>query len=301
MSPPNGEIAVADAELHQILLLDSTGALVAKVGRQGSGPTEFDAIALVVFWGDSLAAYDPAQRRLSFIRRDGSLIREERVESSGLMAPVVLGLRSDGAVILRGTILQRPAAGSDVMSMEGVVLALRGETIDTIAHFEDGLWHARGPRWFSWRATATFADSGVWIGVGGRPELQFVAWSGEIKRILRWEARTRAVGEGDRAKIVALAEGRGANPELTAPERFADSIPYFSRVLTDTWGGLWVVGFAAPFELPDSVWRVDPVAGTIGAVDLPGTFRPTQVGRDFLVGVQGEGDEIRVVWLQWTK
>jgi hypothetical protein len=297
---PNGDVAVADAALHQVLLLDSTGALIGRVGRQGNGPAEFEGIALVAFWGDSLLVHDPAQRRISFIRRDGSLIRQRPVDSPGIMAPMVLGIRSDGAVILRGTLPGAHPTDGGTAPMRGVVVAQRGERTDTIARFDDGLWHSRGPRWYSWRPTVALSDSGVWIGAGGRPELTFVAWSGEITTLLRWDARTRPVDERDKAKIVAIAEGRNAAPELTAPDRFADSIPYFARILADPAGALWLVGSAAPFESPDSAWRIDPAGGTIQGASLPPGFRPTQVGTHFLLGLREDDDGTRVVRFGWS-
>jgi hypothetical protein len=292
LTAPNGDVAVADAGLHQVILLDSAGRSIGRIGRQGGGPAEFEGIALVAFWGDSLLVHDPVQRRLSFIRRDGSLIRQQRVEATRMIAPTVVGLRGDGAIILRGTVPGTRSPDGGPTEMQGIVVALRGEHTDTVARFDDGVWHPRGPRWYSWRPTVTMSDSGVWVGAGGRPELRFVAWDGNTMTEIRWDARTRAVGEADKARIVAMAEGRNASPELTAPDRFADSMPYFARVLADPAGGLWVIGAAAPFEFPDSAWRIDLTAGTIQGMALPPGLRPTQVGVDFLLGVLTDEDGV---------
>jgi hypothetical protein len=301
LTAPNGDVAVADAGLHQVILLDSAGRSIGRIGRQGGGPAEFEGIALVAFWGDSLLVHDPVQRRLSFIRRDGSLIRQQRVEATRMIAPTVVGLRGDGAIILRGTVPGTRSPDGGPTEMQGIVVALRGEHTDTVARFDDGVWHPRGPRWYSWRPTVTMSDSGVWVGAGGRPELRFVAWDGNTMTEIRWDARTRAVEEADKARIVAMAEGRNASPELTAPDRFADSIPYFARVLADPAGGLWVIGYAAPFEYPDSAWRVDPMAGTIQGMALPPGFRPTQAGQEFLLGVQDDEAGTRVVRRRWSR
>ena len=254
-------------------------------------------MSLVAFWSDSLAVYDAAQRRLTFLRRDGAVIRQRPVESSGLVAPTVIGIGRDGRPILRGTSIGGSADGTTLLSVRGVVQRLgpAGAT-DTIAMFDDGLWHPRGPRFFAWRGTATAMDSGVWVGAGGSAELQLFRFDGTSGALLRWNASTRAVTAADKAKIVAVAKQRRASPELTGGDRFADSIPYFGRVLSDPLGGLWVIGFAAPFEAPDSAWRIDERAGTIQGFALPRQFRPTQVGTDFLLGVRSDEEGVpRVV------
>lgn len=287
---PNGEIAVVDVESHQVLILDSAVDFVRRIGHRGSGPGEFEGVELVAYWGDSLAAYDMNQRRLSLLRRDGSLIRQERIEVAGTMGATVIGIRPDGALILRGILLGSSSPTGEAMPMRGVVVAVKGERADTIARFNDGLWHPRGPRWFAWRAAVAMTDSGVWIGEGGRPELRFIAWDGRTTAVLHWEARTRAVGQADRAKIVAMAAGRNGSPDLTAPDRFADSIPYFARLLTDAEGGAWLIAASAPFESPDSAWRVDPKMGTIAGMALPPQFRPTDAGENGLMGLQVNDD-----------
>ncbi len=66
---PNGVLAVADAGASAVLLFDSTGARVAKLGRKGRGPGEFTGrIALARRGSDAVAVWDPSQTRWSEVQ-----------------------------------------------------------------------------------------------------------------------------------------------------------------------------------------------------------------------------------------
>ncbi|MCK9988908.1 MAG: hypothetical protein AzoDbin1_05380, partial [Azoarcus sp.] len=63
----------------------------------------------------------------------------------------------------------------------------------------------------------------------------------------------------------------------------------------DPMGGVWIIGYAAPFAASDSARWVDTTSGTITALALPKGFRPYQFGSDFVLGVQtGEDDGLTV-------
>lgn len=66
---PNGVLAVADAGARAVLLFDSTGSRIAKLGRQGRGPGEFTGrIALARRGENAVAVWDPSQTRWSEVQ-----------------------------------------------------------------------------------------------------------------------------------------------------------------------------------------------------------------------------------------
>lgn len=66
---PNGVLAVADAGASAVLLFDSTGARIAKLGRKGRGPGEFTGrIALARRGDNTVAVWDPSQTRWSEVQ-----------------------------------------------------------------------------------------------------------------------------------------------------------------------------------------------------------------------------------------
>lgn len=71
---PNGALAVADGGASAVLLFDSTGAPLGKVGRRGRGPGEFAGqISLARLADDAVAVWDPPQSRWSAVRVDGTV------------------------------------------------------------------------------------------------------------------------------------------------------------------------------------------------------------------------------------
>jgi hypothetical protein len=287
LSDPSGLMVVAEADLHQVLLLDSAGTIVHRLGRQGIGPGEFDAPSLVAFWGESLAVYDPALHRLSILRVDGALIRQQAIEPKGLIYPSIVGIRNDGTPILMGIQVAEASAEGGVSSTLGLVIALRDdERRDTLATLEGGPILSRGPIFFAPRPAAAITDTGAWVGFGGAPEIRFVPFDGSSARSYRWTATARPVSEGDKALVRAYAADRRANPEVTGDDRFADSIPYFKTILPDPAGGVWLVGYSALGTAPDSAWRVNERTGTIHRIQLPAGFRPAEIGTRDLIGVQ---------------
>lgn len=287
LSSPSGLVAVAEADLHKVILLDSTGSIVGRIGRQGAGPGEFDAVSLVAFWGDSLAAYDAALHRLSFIRRNGDLIRQRTIAPMGLVASTIIGFRPDGAPILLGLAIGRPTGSSTILPATGVVVALLDDTRrDIIAVVGGGSWFPRGPYFFAARPSVGVTDSGVWLGAGSTPEVMFVPFSRMPPVTFHWTATTRPVTDADKSVVREYAAARHAAPELTGDDRFADSIPYFKTILPDPAGGVWLVGYSALGTAPDSAWRVNERTGTIHGIQLPAGFRPAEIGTRDLIGVQ---------------
>ena len=72
----NGEIAIADAHAHQILLVDSMGRFLRAVGKKGSGPGEFQVPSWIsACTPDSLFVYDPMLRRVTVFNPDGAPVR----------------------------------------------------------------------------------------------------------------------------------------------------------------------------------------------------------------------------------
>lgn len=286
LANPAKLIVVADADQHQILLLDSTGSLIRRIGRQGSGPGEFDAVSLVAFWGDSLAVHDPALHRLSIMSAVGALIRQRTIDPKGLIFPAIIGFRDDRAPILLGVQVGSSGEAGSGQPTRGIAVALRNdERRDTLAILDGGPILSRGPIFFASRPAAASTDTGLWVGFGGAPELRFVPFDGSPTQAYRWTARTRPVSEADKERVRAYATDRKANPELTGDDRFADSIPYFKTILSDPAGGVWLVGYSALGTTPDSAWKIDERAGTITALALPSGFRPVEVGADGLLGI----------------
>ncbi len=66
---PNGVLAIADGGEFAVLFFDSTGRRVAKLGRRGRGPGEFNGrISMSSFGNSAVAVWDPSQSRWTEVR-----------------------------------------------------------------------------------------------------------------------------------------------------------------------------------------------------------------------------------------
>ena len=76
---PQGEIVVHEPQDMRVRLYDSTGTLVAAVGRSGEGPGEFQHLGSVFWAADTLVVWDARLDRVTYLRPDGTLVRTATV------------------------------------------------------------------------------------------------------------------------------------------------------------------------------------------------------------------------------
>ena len=76
---PQQEIVVPEPQDMRFRLYDSTGTLVARIGRRGEGPGEFQHLGSVFWAADTMIAYDARQDRVTYLLADGTLVRTEGV------------------------------------------------------------------------------------------------------------------------------------------------------------------------------------------------------------------------------
>lgn len=71
----NGMLVVADQGNFRLVVLDRVGRELTSIGRVGGGPGEFRSVTAIFAHADTIVAYDEMQRRVSFYRADGLLLR----------------------------------------------------------------------------------------------------------------------------------------------------------------------------------------------------------------------------------
>jgi hypothetical protein len=70
-----GRIFITDFSDKNVKVYDRRGRRILTIGRPGRGPGEFQALLTAQAYGDSLAAYDFADARLSIFSADGRFVR----------------------------------------------------------------------------------------------------------------------------------------------------------------------------------------------------------------------------------
>ena len=94
---PRGQMVVPQPQDRQLWLYDSTGRRLATIGRQGSGPGEFEAMNLAGWAAETLWVFDGRQYRVTWVAPDGTVLR-----TSPLPPTLVSGAAVDGET---GTVL----------------------------------------------------------------------------------------------------------------------------------------------------------------------------------------------------
>lgn len=128
----SGGIAVADGSNQLVVLFNSEGQRIGTVGRSGSGPGEFRLIQSIRrCWGDSLAVYDPALRRISVFGGMGELGRTiDLAQRQPGQRPYDVWCGDGGRLVLLHRVMtETPPAGVGPYRPSAVLLVLRSNDV----------------------------------------------------------------------------------------------------------------------------------------------------------------------------
>ena len=142
-------IAIADAGANRVLFFDAAGREVSRVGRRGRGPGEFvGQLTLVEAPGDSVAVWDPRQRRWTLVdSRSGGF----RDAADSIRAPTLL----HAGIQVQSDLDEPPAWVPRLLS------GLAAGAADVrMGHLDEGglLWISHDHAQRDWRV---YADSGA--------------------------------------------------------------------------------------------------------------------------------------------
>jgi hypothetical protein len=125
---PHKQIIVMLPREAQLRWYDSTGKLIASVGRKGRGPGEFQNTQPAGWVGDTLWVYDGPQRRITFVGPNARVLRTTVLPQNVMLvakpgsdplrvlAFVPIGVYADGSMVGTATIVIRePSRGQRVL------------------------------------------------------------------------------------------------------------------------------------------------------------------------------------------
>lgn len=318
----DGGFVVADGGSKEIRVFNPEGRHLRTLGGAGRGPGEFEGIGRVfLLRGDSVAAWDPQQQRLTVFTEDGRVARTETLPLPGVAAPVE-------AVLEDGTLVAR--AGVDFMSL---MAAREGERRLPVTHL------VRAPGTETWREVTGFAGreelvyrsggavsfDGVLFGRDHAAAAGRRRWyTGDTDRfqvtvrgpdgaevgVLRRDDAPRPVTEAvlERARAEKrerseasrreMARRMGARArEVKEPELpHRPTMPAFDRIVEDSGENVWVRHYHFPADAPQR-WSVFSPAGELVAeVETPAGLQIQQIGPDWILGIAT--DEMDVDFVQ---
>lgn len=321
----DGTIVVANSGTSELILFDAQGQHLATVGGEGQGPGEFSFIvSLAVLPGDTLLAYDLRQRRLSWFDSQGRFVTSVWVPPHPPMyQPTPIGLLDDSTVAVYQMSLEVGAEGPARIERfpetlyrytlgraepESLASFPGTETVVTetsaAAQARD-IYFQRGPREFGRMTAYGVARRRLFAVDTGRFEVRVFTRDGRLTAIIRRRHEpvpvttadlqllrdSRLEGVSDRASA-SLAETFAGLPD--PPQTFPACEP---TILFDAQGRLWLPEYHWPPDVP-YLWSVFDRDGLLDAtVHTPHDLRVMAVGRDFVLGVWRDEDDVEYLRL----
>ena len=107
---------------------------------------------------------------------------------------------------------------------------------------------------------------------------------------------TQLMGEGLMERVRSGAQGAVTSVTF-AQERFADSLPVFSNLLSTSTGTVWVVAPSWPGHAPASMKAYTLRGARVGDVQLPRAFTPLAVTDSVVAGYLLDANDVATVAL----
>lgn len=308
---PDGTILVAERRSRQLSVFDSAGRHLRTAGGEGGGPGEFRYLSgLAWLPGDTLAAWDRRQGRLSLFTPDGSLVRTRTLTPPGDGGSVrLLGVLESGDLVAgasgsfggedgpsdgryqRPLSIHRYGAGR---SPETQLTRVRGDEMYRTSYRSDGReGFLLFPHPFGASTSVAVGRDRICVSTGERFEVRCRSPEGRLLTVVRDSVRRRPVTDGaidrlleSRLEDVEQREFRRRLREAYESVRdVPDRMPAVDRLIIDSEGDLWVRVYRPEYGEGGRPWRVFGPDGVRRArVTMPGGFRPYAIEGDRIAG-----------------
>lgn len=302
----DGRIVVANAGTRELRYYSPAGEHLRSVGRQGSGPGEFEELGGVwLMGGDSAVTYDWRGSRLSVFDPQGGFVRSIRLETGeGMSFPQPVGLTEDRKLIANGGVVffsgsANPGVNRDSTAV--LVYDLDGALRDTLGVFPgdeayvktDG--RSMSVRTLAFGKTLESAVHGehLYAGVTDRHEVGVWRTDGTLARLIRRvhdpmavaPEDIRAYKEAQLALVEEQPEGtRARSREMLEEMPYPETFPAFETFEVDAERHLWVREQTRPGD-DRSLWMVfDEEGRMLGQVELPEGLAVHAIGPDWVLG-----------------
>ncbi|HUE97045.1 MAG TPA: hypothetical protein VMN39_10315 [Longimicrobiaceae bacterium] len=299
---PDGTVIVSNTGTNEVRLYGPDGAHLASLGREGDGPGEFRMVYGAWPWaGDSVLAFDMAQRRLQVFDRAGVAGRSLSLSSGG-PAEALAGVLADGTLVTYSTHRSAPGMERHVQSHLYLHRSASGELLDSIGSLEwltitprqvgEGVFMMGAPIFSPAGQSAVGADH-IYLSSAREPAVEVRDPTGRLVRIVRWPDQDRRVTQADRE---AYRRGRLAMEETEDERRgiesmidgseWSETLPTLAGLRSDPGGGFWVRLYQRVGQDDPPLWWTFGGDGVFqGTVHLPEDFELHEIGSDYLLGL----------------
>ena len=287
----DGRILIVDRAAADLAVFDSAGHFIQTVGRQGTGPGEFQAPLWVGrCGGDSMFVYDRTLGRITVVGPTATAVRDlilpDRaafVECAPNGRLVMIRLPMSSVTSLRGDV---PPMMSQVL-----VTNLAGDSLAGMGVLKLGETRPLGLM-----SQMAVAGDLVYYGTADSGYADLYDLQGHREGTLQ-VAGTRhppTPADYDRAiermvvpfpSMQARKEAAKAMHTVPMPDR----LPAYQALLADPIGAVWAVT-SGPGDSVTTIRGTTPQGRALGELRLPDRFTPFEIGRDYILGVAQTAD-----------
>jgi hypothetical protein len=291
----DGTMVVANAGTRELRFYNNAGRLLRAVGRDGAGPGEFRYLRSAArLRGDSVVAWDPPQRRLTYFDAQGAVVATQalggviEIELSGRSVvgfPSHAWFLADGrgvfelgfptAVMSRGPNgVRRDTLPLVVMRRDGSVEARIGPIAGAETLVHDG---SSMPLPLGYRLLVAAGGAEIYAGDGKSP-IEVFDPTGRRIRAIEIEPRPTVISDSDFAAVKERILGNTVSSIRASVHNMLETMarpafrPSYARLLAAHGDRLWVQRYPMP---ADSVQRwlvLEPHGEPASEVRLPAAY-----------------------------
>jgi hypothetical protein len=261
--------------------------------------------------GDTLRTYDWGQLRVQIFSADGEYRRGYMLGPDGGG-----GTLRPQAALANGSIVASTQSSVDMSSAApGVrrdtslllLFDAEGRLLDSLGRFPGSeAWFDRTEqsmsvqnRPFGKRLTVRARDGAVYVGAGDTREITVLGTDGGAPRTLRWlgsaaDITPQVIDTYITSTVSdAPAERRAAATAMLRRAPFPSTMPAYATFMLADDGTIWVGRYLARGRGENQTFDVlDASGSTLGSVEMPARFSPSQVTRDRIIGTWRDEDDV---------
>ena len=299
----NGRIVIGNNGSNQLKVYTGEGEFLLSIGREGEGPGEFKQLDWVSrYRGDSIFAYDYGLGRWSIFSGEGEFGRSARVTTPGGQRVEIAQPFSSGSVLGMRVMPPSNLIGRDLVGMiqdevslmrfspegdyENPVATLPGPELWLPPRPPDQTHFTYLPALFGYWPYLAVGDDLVFMGTDRGFEVAACSEEGDLRRLIRIPGPERQL-TGDKVDeflervreelFPGLAVGLSQRPQ-------PDSYPWFSKIMVDAEGNIWVSEYVQ-LSFDPQEWTVfDSDGSLVGDIEIPRRFMIFDIGSDYVLG-----------------
>jgi hypothetical protein len=298
---PDGGVVVGDRDQHRLTFFDSTGTITHTVGREGSGPGEYEYLVHMWRCGDSIVVQDARHKLHNVYDIEGNYVRQfptTAPEGARFPSAYASACNASGTWIHYGW--DNSPRQLEYTRIRGEVpFWFRGNDGQPSLLLDDRPGSERlagpngdGPHPLGKEAVIAIGRDRAYIGTADSFAIEVLGMDGQpVDTILRTGDLLRVTPE-DQARWYLL-DTLGKSPDRVASNmrgwerfQFPPTVPAYTAFLVDDEDNLWVRMF--PRSTEDLVrWIVfTPTGEHLAEIDLPETLRVYTVEAGYVTGVE---------------